>query len=61
MLGRRQLMRQGGTNGTRKRDFKEKLRLGNERITRGIYGKSTGLEMEKRIAGCTVGLQRIKD
>jgi hypothetical protein len=47
MLGRRQLMRQEGTNGTRNRDIKEQLCLGNERITRGIYRKSTGLEIAK--------------
>jgi hypothetical protein len=34
MLGRRELMRQEGTNETRNRDFKEQLRLGNERTTR---------------------------
>jgi hypothetical protein len=60
MLGRRQMMHQEGTNGTRNRDFKEQLCLGNERTTRGIYRKSTGLEIAKRIARCTVGLQRIK-
>jgi hypothetical protein len=42
-----------GTNGTRNRDFKEELRLVNERITRGIYRKFTGLEIAKRIARCT--------
>jgi hypothetical protein len=61
MLGRRELMRQEGTNGTKNWDVKEQLRLGNERTTRGIYRKSIGLEMAKRIARCTVGLKRIKD
>jgi hypothetical protein len=32
-LGMRQLMHLEGTNGTRNRDFKEQLRLGNERTT----------------------------
>jgi hypothetical protein len=50
MLGRRQLRSQEGINGTRNRDVKEQLRLGNERTTRGIYRKSTGLEIAKRIA-----------
>jgi hypothetical protein len=54
-------MRQEGTNKTRNRYFKEQLRLGNEMTTRGIYRKFTGLEIAKRIARCTVGLQRIKD
>jgi hypothetical protein len=61
MLRRRQLMRQEGINGKRTRDFMEQLRLGNGRTIRGIYRKSTGLEIAKRIARCTVWLQRIKD
>jgi hypothetical protein len=61
MLGRRQLMRQEGTNGTRNRDVKEQPHLGNEKITRRIYRKSTGLEIAKRIARCIVGLKRIKE
>jgi hypothetical protein len=60
-LGRSQLMCQEGTNGTRNRDVKEQLRLANERTTRGIYRKSTRLEIAKRIASYTVGLKRIKD
>jgi hypothetical protein len=55
-----ELMHQEGTNGIRNRDVKAELRLGNERTTRGIYRKSTGLEMAKRIARCTVGLKRIR-
>jgi hypothetical protein len=47
MLGRSQLMCQEATNGTRNRDVKEQLHLGNERMTRGIYRKSTGLEIVK--------------
>jgi hypothetical protein len=54
-------MRQEGTNGTRNRDVKEQLRLGNEGTTRGIYRKSTGLEIAKQIARCTIGLEKIKD
>jgi hypothetical protein len=73
MLGRRQLMHQESTNGTRNRDVKEgtngtrnldvkeHLCLVNERTTREIYRKSAGLEITKPIARCTVGLQRIKD
>jgi hypothetical protein len=61
MLGKRQLMHQEDTNGTRNRDCKEQLRLGNEMTTSGIYKKSTELEIAKRIARCTVGLQRMKD
>jgi hypothetical protein len=57
-LGRIQLMCQEGTNGTRNRDVKEQIRLGNQRTSRGIYRKSTGLEIAKRIARCTLGLQR---
>jgi hypothetical protein len=38
-------MHQEGTNGTRKRDFDEQLRLGSERITSGIYRKTIGLEV----------------
>jgi hypothetical protein len=45
MLGRRQLMWQEGTSGTRNQVIKEQLHLGNERTTRGIYWKSTGLEI----------------
>jgi hypothetical protein len=47
MLGKRQLMHQEGANGTRDQDFKEQLHLGNERTPRGIYRKSTGLEIAK--------------
>jgi hypothetical protein len=54
-------MCQEGTNGTRNRDAKEELRLGNERTTRRIHTKSTELEIAKRIARCAVGLKRIKD
>jgi hypothetical protein len=53
MLRRRKLMRQEGTNGTRNRDIKEQLHLGNKRTTRGIYRKFTGLEIAKQIARCT--------
>jgi hypothetical protein len=56
-LGRSQLMCQEGTNGTGNRDVKEQLHLGNERTTRRIYRKSTGLEIVKRIARCNVGLK----
>jgi hypothetical protein len=54
-------MCQEGTSGTRNLDVKEQLRLGNERTTRGIYRKSTGLEIAKQIARLTVGLKRIED
>jgi hypothetical protein len=49
MLGGRQLMRQEGANGSRNRDVEEQLRLGNERTTRGIYRKSTGLLGRRRV------------
>jgi hypothetical protein len=61
MLGRRQLMREEDTNGNSNRDVQEQLSLGNERTTRGIYRKSTGLEIAKRISRYTVGLQGIRD
>jgi hypothetical protein len=54
-------MRQECTNGIRNRDVSEQLRLGNEATARGMYRKSTVLEISKRIARCTVGLQRMKD
>jgi hypothetical protein len=60
-LGRIQLTCQEGTNGTRNRDVKEQMRLGNQRTSRGIYRKSTGLEIAKRIARCTVGLKRLME
>jgi hypothetical protein len=46
-LGRRKLMSQEGTNGTRNRDFEEQLRLGSEGTTSGIYRKTIGLEFVK--------------
>jgi hypothetical protein len=60
MLGRRQLMRQEGTNGARNTDVKEQRCLGNEGTIRRIYRKSTGLEIVKRIARCTVGVKESK-
>jgi hypothetical protein len=42
-------MRQEGTSGTRNPDGKDQPRLGNERTTRGIYRKSTGLEIAERL------------
>jgi hypothetical protein len=55
MLGRRRLMRQEGKKGIENREVKEQLRLENERATRGLYRKSTGLEIAKRLARCTTG------
>jgi hypothetical protein len=46
-LGRRQLMHQEGTNGTRNRDFEEQLCLGSERPTSGNYKKTIRLEIVK--------------
>jgi hypothetical protein len=43
-LGRRQLMRQEGNNGTGNRVFEEQLRLGSERTTSGIYRKIIRLD-----------------
>jgi hypothetical protein len=56
-----QLMRQEGTNGTWKRDFKEQLPLGNERTINGIYWKTVGLEIVKRALRTSSWLQRIKE
>jgi hypothetical protein len=47
MLGRRQLMLQEGTSGTRNRDFKEQLYLGSDRTTTRIYRKTIRLEIVK--------------
>jgi hypothetical protein len=60
MLGRRQLMSQENPDGIRNRDFREHLRLGDERTARGIYRKSTCLEIAKRIARYAVGLKITK-
>jgi hypothetical protein len=59
--GRRQLMLQVGTNGTRNRDFKEQLRLRSERTTNGIYRKTIGLEIVKRAVGISSGLRKIRN
>jgi hypothetical protein len=59
--GRRQLMRQEGTGGTRNRDFKEQLRLGSERTTSGIYRKTIGLEILTRAVGISSGLRKMMD
>jgi hypothetical protein len=57
----RQLMRQEGTNGTRNRDFKEQLRLGNERTTSRIYRKTIGLEIVKRAVRISSGMRKVTD
>jgi hypothetical protein len=59
-LGRRQLMCQEGTNGTRSRDFEEQLRLGSERTTSGSYRTTTGLEIVKQAVGISSGLWKIR-
>jgi hypothetical protein len=60
-IGRRQLTRQEGINGTKNRDFNEQLRVGSERTSNGIYRKTSGLEIAKRIAGSSVRLRRMRN
>jgi hypothetical protein len=60
-LRMRQLMRLEGTNGTRNRDFKEPLRLGNKRTTSGIYRKTIGLEIVKRAVRISSGMRKVTD
>jgi hypothetical protein len=55
----RQLMRLEGTNKTRNRDFKEQLRLRNERTTSGIYRKTIGLEILKRAVSISSGMRKV--
>jgi hypothetical protein len=55
----RKLMRLEGTNGTGNRDFKEQLRLGNERTTSRIYGKTIGLEIVKRAVRISSGMRKV--
>jgi hypothetical protein len=57
----RQLMHLEGTNGTRNRDFKEQLCLGNERTTSRIYRKTIGLEIEKRAVRISSGMRKVTD
>jgi hypothetical protein len=47
-------MRQEGTNGTRK----ERLRLGRERTSSGIYRKTIGLKIVKRAVGISSELRK---
>jgi hypothetical protein len=54
-LGRRQLMRQEGTNGSRNRYFEEQLRPGSEMTTSGSCRKTIGPEILKR----AVDFQRV--
>jgi hypothetical protein len=58
-LEMRQLMHLEGTNGTRNRDFKEQLCLGNERTTSGIYRKTIGLEIVKRAVRISSGMRKV--
>jgi hypothetical protein len=57
----RQLRRLEGTNGTRNRDFKEQLRLGNERTTSGIYRKTIGLEIVKLAVRISSWMRNVTD
>jgi hypothetical protein len=57
----RQLMPLEGTNGTRNRDFKEQLHLGNERTTSRIYRKTIGLEIVKRALRISSGMRKVTD
>jgi hypothetical protein len=54
-------MRLEGTNGTRNRDFKEQLRLGNERTTSGIYRKTIGLEIVKPAVRISSVMRKVTD
>jgi hypothetical protein len=60
-LGKRQLMCLEGTNGTRNRDFKEQLRLGNERTTSVIYRKTIMLEIVKRAVRISSRMRKVTD
>jgi hypothetical protein len=60
MLGRGQQMRKEGTNTTRKRGFKERLRFGNERTTSWVYRTTVGLKITKQVVGSSRGLRRIR-
>jgi hypothetical protein len=60
-LGRRQLMRQEGTNGTRNRDIEEQLRLGSETTTSEFDRKTFGLEFVKQATRMPSGLQRMRN
>jgi hypothetical protein len=61
MLGMRQLMRLEGTNGTRNRDFKEQLGLGNERTSSEKYRKTIGLEIVNRAVRISSGMRKVTD
>jgi hypothetical protein len=61
MLRMRQLMRLEGTNGTSNQDFKEQLRLGNERTTSRIYRKTIRLEIVKRALRISSGMRKVTD
>jgi hypothetical protein len=54
-------MRLEGTNGTRNRDFKEQLRLENERTTSGIYRTTIGLKIVKRAVRISSGMRKVTD
>jgi hypothetical protein len=60
-LGRRQLMIQEGTNGTRNCDFEEQLWLESERTTSEFDRKAFRLELMKRATGMFSGLQKVRD
>jgi hypothetical protein len=57
----KQLMHLEGANGTRNRDFKEQLHLGNERTTSGIYRKTIELEIVKRAVRISSGMRKVTD
>jgi hypothetical protein len=58
---KRHLEKPGGSHGIRNRDFKEQLRLGNERTSGGIYRKALVLKIVKRTAGSSVRKQKMSD
>jgi hypothetical protein len=61
-LGRRQLTRQEGMNGTRNRDFKKQRCLRrSESLSGRMIGKTIGLEIEKRITRSPVWIRKMTD
>jgi hypothetical protein len=53
-------MRQEGTNGTRNRDVKEQLRLGNERTRRRSTGSPLDWKSQSELPDVVLGLKESK-
>jgi hypothetical protein len=49
------------SNGIRNRDLKEWLRLGSERTSLRIFGKTNAPEFVKRIAGSSLKIRKTKN